>query len=125
LAINGISIFCHIFPFLLPFFTILQFFGQRSVQTVGFFFRLLHKGGVCAYVKLLQGLGVCVSCELLQSNVKNYHGEGCVSYPICCSHRGYVGTLNCCRPIGYVSYKNCCKEKGHYIVILHNALMLM
>ena len=52
-------------------------------------------------VKLLQGLGVCVGCELLQVKVKKYHGEGCVSYPICCSHRGYVGTLNCC------------KEKGH------------
>ena len=61
-------------------------------------------------MKLLQGLGVCVGCELLQANVKKYHGKGCVSYPICCSHRGYVGTLNCC------------KEKGHYIVILHNAL---
>ena len=47
-------------------------------------------------LKLLQGLGVCVGCELLQAKVKNYHGKGCVSYPICCSHRGYVGTLNCC-----------------------------
>ena len=54
-------------------------------------------------LKLLQGLGVCVGCELLQTNVKKYHGKGCVSYPICCSHMGYVGTLNCC------------KEKGHYI----------
>ena len=47
-------------------------------------------------LKLLQGLGVCVGCELLQTNAKKYHGKGCVSYPICCSHRGYVGTLNCC-----------------------------
>ena len=45
LALNGIPIFYHFLPFLLPFFDILQFFGHRSAQKVGFFFRLLHKGG--------------------------------------------------------------------------------
>lgn len=52
---------------------------KRSASFFGFCIR-----GVCAYVKLLQ------------TNVKKYHGMGCVSYPICCSHMGYVGTLNCC-----------------------------
>jgi hypothetical protein len=41
LAYTAIPIFYHIFPFLLPFFTILRFFGHRSAQTVGFFFSAL------------------------------------------------------------------------------------
>ena len=59
-----------------------------QIKSAGLFFGLLHKGGVCVYLKLLHGLGVCVGCELLQAKVKKYHGKGCVSYPICCSHRG-------------------------------------
>ena len=31
---------------------------------------------MCVYVKLLQGLVVCVWCELLQAKVKKYHGKG-------------------------------------------------
>lgn len=99
---SAIPIFYHFLPFLLPFFPFFNFSVRgrlkRSASFLGFCIM-----GVCAYVKLLQGLGVCVGCELLQAKVKKYHGKGCVSYPICCSHRGYV------------SYKNCCKEKGHYI----------
>ena len=52
-------IFYHIFPFLLPFFTILRFFGQRSAQKVGFFFGLLHKGGVCLCETVAGFGGVC------------------------------------------------------------------
>ena len=81
--------YCHFFPFC----------DFRS--EIGSNGRLLFWGFcirvVFAYVKLLQGLGVCVGGELLQANVKKYHGKGCVSYPICCSHRGYVGSINCCR----------------------------
>ena len=93
---SDISIFYHFISFLQPFFDILQFSvrgrRKRSASFFGFCIR-----GVCVYVKLLQGLGVCAGCELLQAKVKKYHGNGCVSYPICCSHRGYVGALNCCR----------------------------
>ena len=72
---NDMPIFYHFFPFLLPFFDILRFSVRgrlkRSASFFGFGIR-----GVCAYVKLLQGLGVCVGCELLQANVKKYHGKG-------------------------------------------------
>ena len=59
LALNGIPIFYHFLPFLLPFFDILQFFGHRSAQKVGFFFRLLHKGGVCLCETVAGFGGVC------------------------------------------------------------------
>jgi hypothetical protein len=66
LALKGISIFCHIFPFLLPFFAILRDFRSKSDGNGGSLFWGFSIGGVCAYVKLLQGLGVCVGYELLQ-----------------------------------------------------------
>ena len=59
LALNGIHIFYHFTPFLLPFFTILQFFGQRSARKVGIFFWLLHKGGVCLCETVAGFGGVC------------------------------------------------------------------
>ena len=104
-----------LFAILLPFFGICDFSvgGQlkRSASFLGFSIR-----GVCAYVKLLQGLGVCVGCELLQANVKKYHGKGCVSYPICCSHRGYVGTLNCCKEKGHRFYCDALVLTKHMVV---------
>ena len=91
LALNGIPIFYHF----IPFFDICDFSVRDRLKVSASFFGFCIRW-VCAYVKLLQVLGVCVGCKLLQTNVKKYHGKGCVSYPICCSHRGYVGTLNCC-----------------------------
>ena len=40
-------------------------------------------------MKLLQGFGVGVGCELLQTKVKKYHGNGCVSYINCCKEKGH------------------------------------
>ena len=59
LSLNGIPIFYHFIPFLLPFFTILRFFGARSAEKVGFFFGLLHKGGVCLCETVAGFGGVC------------------------------------------------------------------
>lgn len=49
-------------------------------------------------LKLLQGFGVCVGCELLQAKVKNYHGRGGV-----CHIQSVVGSEGC------VANANCCK----------------
>ncbi|MEE1050403.1 MAG: hypothetical protein U0M60_23625, partial [Clostridia bacterium] len=59
LPYTAISIFDHFLPFLLPFFSIFQFFGQRSAQKVGFFFGLWHKGGVCLCETVAGFGGVC------------------------------------------------------------------
>ena len=59
LPYTAISIFSHFSPFLLPFFSIFQFFGQRSAQTVGFFFGFCIRVGVCLCETVAGFVGVC------------------------------------------------------------------
>lgn len=56
---SDISIFFHFIPFLLPFFPIFRFFGQRSAQKVGFFFGFCYKVGMCGFETVASFGGMC------------------------------------------------------------------